>query len=93
VVIYVIWVVIGQAGMVPAAGVLVRAISFWVASLSPAAGRARLHVRVWVNRGGGQTESAVRTGLGLDLSASHDLCVGLPARVPWGEIRVPGGWG
>jgi len=71
--IYVSWVVIGQAEMVPAVGVLVGAISFWVAALSRAVGRARLHVKVWVNRGGGQTESAVRTGLGLELSASHDL--------------------
>jgi hypothetical protein len=89
----VIWVVIGQAGMDLAARVLARAISYWLASLSPAGGRARLHVTMRVNRGGGQTESAVQTRLGLDLSASHDVCAGLLIRVPWGEIRGLGGRG
>ena len=40
----------------------------------------------------GQTESAVQTRLGLDLSALHDLCAGLLAQVPRRKIRVPGGW-
>jgi hypothetical protein len=89
--IHVIWVVIGQAGMDSAAGMLARAISYWVASLSPAADRARLHVRMRVNRGGGQTELTVQTRLGLDLPALHELRAGLPVRVPSRKFRVLGG--
>jgi hypothetical protein len=91
--IHVTRVAIGQARLELAAGMLARATSYWVASLSLAAGRARLHVRMRVSRGGGQTESAVQTRAGLDVLAAHDLGVGLPARVPCRQIRVRGGWG
>ena len=89
--IHVTGVAIGQAGMGLVAGMLARAISCWVASLSPAAGRATLHVTMQVNGGGGQTGSAVQARPGLDLWAAHDLCAGLRARVPRGD-RVLGGW-
>ena len=86
-------VAIGQAGMGSVAGMLARAISYWVASLLPAAGRATLKVTMQVNGGEGSTGSAVQTRLGLGLSALHDLCAGLLAQVPRRKIRVPGGWG
>jgi hypothetical protein len=45
-------VAIGQAGVGLVAGMLARAISCWVASLSPAAGRATLHMTMQANGGG-----------------------------------------
>ena len=45
------------AGLGIAAGMLARAISYWVASLSPPAGRATLHVTMQVNGGGARRVS------------------------------------
>ncbi|HZI72651.1 MAG TPA: hypothetical protein VFD73_01220 [Gemmatimonadales bacterium] len=66
-------VAIGWGGIKLAAGMLARAISYWVASLLPAAGRATLKVTMQVNGGEGSTGSAVQTRLGLDLPALHEL--------------------
>jgi hypothetical protein len=90
--IHVTGVVSSQAGMGLAAGMLARAISYGVASLSPGCWPGDTKYDDAGQWGRGQTGSAVQMRPGLDLVAAHDFCAGLPARVPRGRFRVPGRW-
>jgi len=73
-------------------GRLARAVSYWVAFLSPGCWPGNTTYDDAGQWRRGQTGSAVQTRPGLDLLAARDLCAGLRARVPWGRFRVPGGW-
>jgi len=73
-------------------GRLARAVSYWVAFLSPGCWPGNTTYDDAGQWRRGQTGSAVQTRPGLDLLAARDLCAGLRAHVPRREFRVLGGW-